>query len=243
MSLDELAKANKREGGGGRGRGRRNGGGGGKRRGEGEERPQGDRKRLGGGRGGAERRRGGSRGRRNPYSRAGEVDEADHWGHDMHDEHLRQPSPPRSEAGDYGQEVKISDLHYDVLSEDLEELFGTVAKVVSVKVDFDEAGRSDGTATAVFAREDEASRIVDTFNGRKIDDKAMTIKLGKSVHLNKPKPKQRERAEPAFRREERQDEGGLKVRGRGKRGGAMRSTPTKDELDDELSSIKIHVRV
>jgi len=245
MALDDLAKADRS--GRPRNRGRR--GSGSTDRSESRRGGRGGRGRggrsLGGGRGGAERRRGSFRGRRNPYSRDGEADEADHWGHDLYEKQLRQPSPPRSAEGDYGTQVNITNLHYEVLEDELVELFGTFGKVVKATIVYDDAGRSTGEATVLFQSESQAEKAAQEYNNRAIDGETMTVEVGKTVLLKAKKPERKPRHEDAEEEEEDDDDRRPRGRGfRGKRGGrgGMRSARGEED-DDELRKIKISVRV
>ena len=95
-----------------------------------------------------------------PHGQKGRSDDAEQWGHDGFELQKKQRSPPRHEDGEYGAKVKITNLHYDVMDEDLEELFGTIGNVAKVKVAYDSAGRSSGEAIVIFLKEASAEKAV-----------------------------------------------------------------------------------
>jgi THO complex subunit 4 len=86
---------------------------------------------------------------------------------------------PKKETG---MAIKIANLNFDISESDLKELFGTVGKIKKCKVDCDESGRSCGRAQVWFAFKADAITAKKTFDGRTLDDTAMTVVLagGKS---------------------------------------------------------------
>jgi len=106
------------------------------------------------------------------------------WTHNAYQDDDGEEEVERPNNNDsYGSKVRVSNLKWDVLEDELKELFGRVGKVHSVKVHYDRAGRSNGTADVIFLKHSDALRSIREYNGRKIDDQAMEISELGSVNI------------------------------------------------------------
>ncbi|RQM25933.1 hypothetical protein B5M09_000148 [Aphanomyces astaci] len=76
-----------------------------------------------------------------------------------------------------GHKIFVTNLKFDVLEDDLKELFGTVGKVSKAEIVYDKSGRSKGTARVWFVRRNDAEQAVKRYDGRLLDDQALKIVL------------------------------------------------------------------
>jgi len=199
IGLDDIIKKShvqaKRGGGGGRG-GRRGGRGGGGRGGGGrayDDRPKA---------GGAQRGRRSARGNRSlPYRKG---DPEDTWGHDMYDE-TQEGQGKKEKRADLGNTgflkkslaggserttVEITNLSYDVSEDEVKELLGSVGDLIRAHVVYDNSGRSEGIAKAVFSTKEAALNAVREYDGVDLDGQAMSVAIvPNDPPRNKPKNK------------------------------------------------------
>lgn len=82
-----------------------------------------------------------------------------------------------SNAASRGSIINVENLHYNVTEKDLEELFSTVADVVSAKLVFDLSGRSTGVATVKYDSLEDAEKAVKKYNNVELDGQAMRIEI------------------------------------------------------------------
>ncbi|KAI9100424.1 hypothetical protein DFS34DRAFT_484874 [Phlyctochytrium arcticum] len=184
LSLNDLiTNKGRRRGGGGNNRGRQSNLRG-PRRGDG-----GDSFTVSSDYGGNSSRGGGRRdgGRRNdkPYAR-GDTDGA--WSHDLYDgPGAQRTGGGRNVAGRVGTaasssstpiKTRIENLHWNVTEVELWELMGTLGHPVkTVKLFFDNAGRSEGIAEVQFATMQGAQAAVKSFHGRTLDGMELSIAI------------------------------------------------------------------
>ncbi|KAF3780298.1 THO complex subunit 4D [Nymphaea thermarum] len=168
MTLEDIIKTNRRNGGArGRGRGRGGGVGGGGIVGGGSG---------GGGRGG----RGGGFGRTRGAGRAGlrqgplrtfSRSKDMIWQHDLFEDSLRA-------AGiDMGAKLYVSNLDYGVTNDDIKELFSEIGDIRHFAVHYDRSGRSTGTAEVVYSKRSDAIAAMKRYNNVSLDGKPMKIEL------------------------------------------------------------------
>lgn len=84
--------------------------------------------------------------------------------------------------------VKVSNLDYSILQEDLYELFASVGEVAKVWIDYDRTDRSEGTGGCIFRDPSNARRAVELYNGRIIEGMAIKMEIinpGESTRANK----------------------------------------------------------
>lgn len=246
MSLDDIIKHNKPA----RGRGGRSRGGRGASRGRGR----------GGTRGAGPIRTGRGRGRTTtPYSRPRDL--PDVWQHDMYNK--ASGTPKRTSAGatglSTGSKLHISNLDFGVTESDIQELFQEFGTIKSATLNYDQSGRSHGTADIVYVRKDDALKAFNTYNGVPLDGRPMKIEMISSDLQASPAPAQRGSYRTETRGNRRQSFGdgnrrsgnqqtrggrggrgrGIGGRGRGGSRGRRGGKPvSKDQLDAELDAYK-----
>ncbi|CAM9764719.1 unnamed protein product [Chrysoparadoxa australica] len=76
-----------------------------------------------------------------------------------------------------GYNVFVSNLNYDVLDSDVEELFGAVGTLSGCVMHYDSAGRTLGKATVTYSKFTDAEEAVRRFHRRTLDDTPMEVKL------------------------------------------------------------------
>ncbi|CAN0040767.1 unnamed protein product, partial [Choristocarpus tenellus] len=97
----------------------------------------------------------------------------------------RRELPPRSSdsildrLGDKvgSTAIRVSNLNYDVMEEDVRELFQHVGKIEQCEVKFDKSGRSEGEATLLFGSRALAEKAVSQFNNRTLDQTPMHVEI------------------------------------------------------------------
>ncbi|PFH31989.1 RNA recognition motif-containing protein [Besnoitia besnoiti] len=73
--------------------------------------------------------------------------------------------------------VRVSNLDYSVLEEDLKELFSAVGEISKVWIDYDRTDRSKGTGGCVFRSVADAKRAIQTYEGRRIEGLPLRLEL------------------------------------------------------------------
>ncbi|CAB4391695.1 RNA-binding domain-containing protein [Rhizophagus irregularis] len=136
--------------------------------------------------------------------------------------------------------ILVSNLAYKVTEADLWELFSTmIGPVRQVNLNFDQSGRSKGTASVVFARKNDAVRSVEKLRNITLDGREMKIEIVVAPNvgpitqriggINESRPSTRGTGGSR----------GTPTRGgRGGRGGRRsdnRPKKTQEELDAEMS--------
>jgi THO complex subunit 4 len=111
----------------------------------------------------------------------------DKWGHEGFEELSRKPSPPRQISGEVGYKLKITNLHYDIIEDDLQQLFGTMGTVLQKKVEYDSSGRSTGNAYVVMSTSSAAQKAIDEFDGRSIENQKFRVEEDGTVEIGEKK--------------------------------------------------------
>lgn len=115
--------------------------------------------------------------REDPQVRNLKLEGAGRWDHNAFQKLQRaEKGDPRSPSK-AGTKLLISNLHYEVSSEDIRDLFKPIGPLVSYTVHFDHSDRSEGTAEAVFENRADAIRAMEKYNGILLDNMAMKIEL------------------------------------------------------------------
>lgn len=83
--------------------------------------------------------------------------------------------PPR--APDVSNTIKITNLYYELSEDDIHELLKRVGQVRTVRLQYDESGRSTGVAYANFEKHSDAVAAVEKFNGKKAAGLTISLKL------------------------------------------------------------------
>lgn len=150
-------------------------------------------------------------------------------------------APSAAQPGFYASKIQISNLNHNVTQKDVFELFNTIGPVKSAVLNFDEKGRSKGTATVIFKRNGDASKAWKEYNQRTLDNRVMHIELlvdpamlAQATPIAHAPSAGAQRNGPGRRGGSR---GGRGARGgRGGRGGARSTPKTAEELDAEMDS-------
>ncbi|KAG2220178.1 hypothetical protein INT45_005351, partial [Circinella minor] len=74
-------------------------------------------------------------------------------------------------------EIKIDNLHYNVVEKDLQDLFELVGRVEKTRIIFDRSGRSTGSAHVTFTRRSDAEAAIEKYNNVELDGQAMSIQM------------------------------------------------------------------
>ncbi|KAI8874424.1 hypothetical protein GQ42DRAFT_159778 [Ramicandelaber brevisporus] len=76
-----------------------------------------------------------------------------------------------------GSKILITNLAYSVTEEDLSELFGEFGGVRQAKLNYDQNGKSLGTATVTFAKSDAAQHAFEKYANVELDSRPMRISI------------------------------------------------------------------
>ncbi|EGZ26513.1 hypothetical protein PHYSODRAFT_470000 [Phytophthora sojae] len=81
------------------------------------------------------------------------------------------------DAASPGTKILVKNLKFDILEEEVRELFGTVGEVSKAEIVYDRSGRSKGIARVWFARRSDADKAIKQYDGRTLDGQPMQISL------------------------------------------------------------------
>ncbi|KAE9040094.1 hypothetical protein PR003_g5093 [Phytophthora rubi] len=76
-----------------------------------------------------------------------------------------------------GTKILVKNLKFDILEEEVRELFGTVGEVSKAEIVYDRSGRSKGIARVWFTRRSDADKAIKQYDGRTLDGQPMQIAL------------------------------------------------------------------
>ncbi|KAF9437301.1 hypothetical protein BGZ76_001307 [Entomortierella beljakovae] len=164
----------------------------------------------------------------------------------LHTSVIRQSAPD-------GSKIQISNLDLRVTADDLKLVFSSrVGPLKKCSINYDQNGKSNGTALVHFTRVTDAAVAVQKFNGVPLDGRAMKIELvvapGAAAvtpaagQSNSGRQGQQKRTpvkagRPGRGRGNNSGSGSGSGRGRGRGGrGEKKETKTADQLDAEMSS-------
>ncbi|KAK2750414.1 hypothetical protein FQN57_003894 [Myotisia sp. PD_48] len=119
------------------------------------------------------------------------------WVHDKFEDDIEPRSAPFSrgsrsdrynsqDQNARGAKLRITNLHYDLTQEDLEELFSRIGPVSTVSLVYDRAGRSEGVAFVTYQRLADANTAIREFDGANAKGQPIRLSL-----LSTPPPKPR----------------------------------------------------
>jgi hypothetical protein len=77
----------------------------------------------------------------------------------------RLGSSTAKNAPSQGTKILVKNLKYDILEDDVRELFGTVGKVSKAEIVYDRSGRSKGIARVWFDRRADAEKAIKQYDG------------------------------------------------------------------------------
>ncbi|RLN85769.1 hypothetical protein BBJ28_00007051 [Nothophytophthora sp. Chile5] len=69
------------------------------------------------------------------------------------------------DAASPGTKILVKNLKFDILEEEVRELFGTVGEVSKAEIVYDRSGRSKGIARVWFARRSDADKAIKQYDG------------------------------------------------------------------------------
>lgn len=97
----------------------------------------------------------------------------------QHDKFHELPYAPVQRAAPMNSAAKliIKNLDYNVSTDDIKELFSNCGLLLKYGVDYDNSGRSLGTASVVFKNSADAQKAVQRYNNVALDGKKMIIEL------------------------------------------------------------------
>ncbi|KAG3157157.1 hypothetical protein PI124_g9268 [Phytophthora idaei] len=81
------------------------------------------------------------------------------------------------DAASPGTKILVKNLKFDILEEEVRELFGTVGEVSKAEIVYDRSGRSKGIARVWFTRRSDADKAIKQYDGRTLDGQPMQIAL------------------------------------------------------------------
>ncbi|KAI9908167.1 hypothetical protein PsorP6_016107 [Peronosclerospora sorghi] len=81
------------------------------------------------------------------------------------------------ESTSLGTKILVKNLKFDILEEEVRELFGTVGEVSKAEIVYDRSGRSKGIARVWFTRRSDADKAIKQYDGRTLDGQPMQIML------------------------------------------------------------------
>jgi len=120
----------------------------------------------------------------------------DKWEHNAYNPDEEDQERPKVRDASLGSKIRVSNLKFDVLEDDLNDLFGEVGTVHKVRVNYDKSGRSSGTAEIIFFKESDAERSHREFDGRQIDGQTMHIEKLGLVNIGPKQPRASQNDEP-----------------------------------------------
>lgn len=74
-----------------------------------------------------------------------------------------------------GTKILVKNLKFDILEDDVRELFGTVGEVKKAEIVYDRSGRSKGIARVWFARKSDAEKALKQYDGAFASPSVLTI--------------------------------------------------------------------
>ncbi|KAH7329297.1 hypothetical protein B0I35DRAFT_419892 [Stachybotrys elegans] len=112
------------------------------------------------------------------------------WVHDRYEDNNshRAPAPRRRrdslEQEASGSKIRVENIHYDLTKQDLEELFWRIGRVSRLQLQYDRAGRSEGTAYVTYERRDDAQEAIRQFDGANANGQPIKLTLLNSSSRN-----------------------------------------------------------
>ncbi|KLJ06811.1 hypothetical protein EMPG_17706 [Blastomyces silverae] len=111
------------------------------------------------------------------------------WVHDKFEDDRNTPSyrgsrarrldrfSPEPEQPQTGAKLRVSNLHYDLTEDDLEDLFTRVGPINALSLRYDRAGRSEGVAFVTYKRLVDAQTAIREFDGANAKGQPITLTM------------------------------------------------------------------
>ena len=94
------------------------------------------------------------------------------------------PSKPEKKlASGPNKTLFITNLHFNVTNEALRELFSKVGQLKRVGINWDNLGRSKGTAEVEFLKHEDAATALETLNSAKLENQEITLKWARTKKI------------------------------------------------------------
>lgn len=94
--------------------------------------------------------------------------------------------PEKKPAGP-NKTLFVTNLHFNVSNEALRELFSKVGPLKRCGINWDNLGRSKGTAEVEFLKHEDAATALETLNSTKLEDQEIALKWARAKKVNKAK--------------------------------------------------------
>ncbi|POM75164.1 RNA binding protein Mlo3 [Phytophthora palmivora] len=158
------------------------------------------------------------------------------------------------DAASPGTKILVKNLKFDILEEEVRELFGTVGEVSKAEIVYDRSGRSKGIARVWFTRRSDADKAIKQYDGRTLDGQPMQIALDadknvrnglfgtalerddKDVKFKVSFGGNNDNEQSKGRRNRRRGRGGNDRGSQGGRGKEHTPSKTAEELDNEMDT-------
>ncbi|CAK4034052.1 serine arginine-rich splicing factor 7-like [Lecanosticta acicola] len=103
------------------------------------------------------------------------------WVHDRYEDDRYAPAydderPPRG-PGPAGTRIRVDNVHYELTEDDLRELFERVGPILSVRLLYDRADRSQGTAYVIYEDHRDAREAVTNFDNQYANGQPIRLTL------------------------------------------------------------------
>jgi RNA recognition motif-containing protein len=142
---------------------------------------------------------GGGGGGKMRRERHDEVPETHGWFPQQAPQQTRSAPPAQTNAQKpaitLGAKVMVTGLDPAVTSEDIREIFGRTGAVKAVTILYDQRGQSKGAADVLYFARSSAVAAVDEFDGRRVDDAIIRVKLVSEASSAAPAPAPAARAQ------------------------------------------------
>merc|ERR1712038_1949759 len=125
--------------------------------------------------------------------------------------------------------VQVSNLDYGITHADLKEIFAKSGKVNKISLNYDENGKSRGTAVVTFSDRAAALKAVDEYDRAQVDGRTMFLKVLAKVAHSPKKGSPKKRFTP---------QKGSKKKGSKKKGSKKKATPKKNVTPKKKSKKK-----
>ena len=76
---------------------------------------------------------------------------------------------------DKGRKIRVVNLDYNILEDDVKELFASVGKLKFCKILWDKQGRSLGKALVKYEYDSDHAKAIKEFNGAELDGRILTV--------------------------------------------------------------------